>query len=89
MAVSRPSSAAGNGNGSGTDFSPRDSCQLSVQSSVAKAYCEMSRRDDATVAWHEVPGRAPPQKSRPLGYGVIREEGERKLQGVEGHRHWR
>jgi hypothetical protein len=85
MAVSRPSSAAGNGNGSGTDFSPRDSCQLSV----AKAYCEMSRRDDAIVAWHEVPGRAPPQKSRPLGYGVIREEGERKLQGVEGHRHWR
>ena len=24
------------------------------------------------VAWHEVPGTAPPQKSRPAGYGVIR-----------------
>jgi hypothetical protein len=24
------------------------------------------------VAWHEVPGSAPPQKSRPVGYGVIR-----------------
>jgi len=31
----------------------------------------MSRRDGAIVAWHEVPGTAPPQKSRPLGYGVI------------------
>jgi hypothetical protein len=33
---------------------------------------EMSRRDGAIVAWHEVPGTAPPQKSRPVGYGVIR-----------------
>ncbi len=32
----------------------------------------MSRRDGAIVAWHEVPGTAPPQKSRPVGYGVIR-----------------
>jgi hypothetical protein len=24
------------------------------------------------AAWHEVPGKAPPQKSRPGGYGVIR-----------------
>ena len=24
------------------------------------------------VAWHEVPGRAPPQKIRPVGYGMIR-----------------
>jgi hypothetical protein len=24
------------------------------------------------VAWHEVPGAAPPQKSRPVGYGMIR-----------------
>ena len=32
----------------------------------------MSRRDGAIVAWHEVPGAAPPQKSRPVGYGVIR-----------------
>ena len=39
---------------------------------LAKACCEMSRRDGAIVAWHEVPGTAPPQKSRPVGYGVIR-----------------
>src|SRR4029077_14275790 len=32
----------------------------------------MSRRDGAIVAWHEVPGTAAPQKSRPVGYGVIR-----------------
>ena len=32
----------------------------------------MSRRDGAIIAWHEVPGTAPPQKSRPVGYGVIR-----------------
>jgi hypothetical protein len=32
----------------------------------------MSRRDGAIVAWHEVPGTAPPQESRPVGYGVIR-----------------
>ena len=31
----------------------------------------MSRRDGAIVAWHKVPGKAPPQKSRPVGYGVI------------------
>jgi hypothetical protein len=24
------------------------------------------------VAWHEVPGTAPPQESRPVGYGMIR-----------------
>ncbi len=24
------------------------------------------------VAWHEVPGIGPPQKSRPVGYGMIR-----------------
>ena len=24
------------------------------------------------VAWHEVPGTPPPQKSRPVGYGMIR-----------------
>src|ERR1700730_1691967 len=33
---------------------------------------EMSGRDGAIVAWHEVPGKAPPQKSRPVGYGMIR-----------------
>jgi hypothetical protein len=32
----------------------------------------MSRRDGAIVAWHEVPGTVPSQKSRPVGYGVIR-----------------
>ena len=32
----------------------------------------MSRRDGRIVAWHEVPGTTPPQKSRPVGYGVIR-----------------
>ena len=31
-----------------------------------------SRRDGAIVAWHEVPGTTPPQKTRPVGYGVIR-----------------
>ena len=39
---------------------------------LAKACCEMSRWDGAIVAWHEVPGTAPPQKNRPVGYGVIR-----------------
>jgi hypothetical protein len=46
--------------------------------------CEwhLSRRDSAIVAirraiacswraWHEVPGNVPPQKSRPVGYGLI------------------
>jgi hypothetical protein len=27
----------------------------------------LSRRDGAIVAWHEVPGTSPPQKSRPVG----------------------
>jgi hypothetical protein len=31
-----------------------------------------SRRDGSIVAWHEVPGTAQPQKSRPVGYGLIR-----------------
>src|SRR6202043_648514 len=39
---------------------------------LAKACREMSRRDGAIVAWHEVPGTAPPQKSHPVGYGMIR-----------------
>jgi hypothetical protein len=30
-----------------------------------------SRRDGPIVAWHEVPGTAPPQKSRPVGHGMI------------------
>jgi hypothetical protein len=32
----------------------------------------LSRRDGAIVAWHEVPGTAPPKRSRPVGYGLIR-----------------
>src|ERR1700751_6451102 len=32
----------------------------------------MSRRDGVIVAWHEVPGKAPAQKSRPVGDGVMR-----------------
>ena len=36
----------------------------------------LSRRDRLIVAWHEVPGTAPSQKSRPVGYGMIR-AGER------------
>jgi hypothetical protein len=31
-----------------------------------------SRRDGAIVAWHEVPGDSATQKSRPVGYGLIR-----------------
>ena len=32
----------------------------------------LSRRDRLIVAWHEVPGKAPPEKNRPVGYGVTR-----------------
>jgi len=45
----------------------RDWCALPL----ANACCEKSRRDGAIVAWHEVPGTSPPQKSRPVGYGLI------------------
>ena len=31
-----------------------------------------SQGDGMIVAWHEVPGTTPPQKSRPVGYGMIR-----------------
>jgi hypothetical protein len=31
-----------------------------------------SRRDGPIVAWHEVPGTAPPPKNRPVGHGMIR-----------------
>ena len=31
----------------------------------------LSRRDNPIVAWREVPGEAPPRKSRPVGYGVM------------------
>jgi hypothetical protein len=35
--------------------------------------CQISQRDDAIVAWHEVPGKGVLlRKNRPVGYGVIR-----------------
>jgi hypothetical protein len=37
----------------------------------------LSRRDDAIVAWHEVPGNMCAILSRPVGYGLI-------LAGVQG-----
>jgi hypothetical protein len=45
--------------------------QTFSQQHLARAFCLMSRRDGAIVAWHEVPGKASPQKSRPVGYGLI------------------
>jgi hypothetical protein len=56
----------------GYDWSLRDALADISQQHLARACCEMSRRDGAIVAWHEVPGKAPPKKSRPVGYGVIR-----------------
>src|SRR5580700_10717786 len=53
-------------------LSLRDALADISQQHLAKACCEMSRRDGAIEAWHEVPGTAPPQKSRPVGYGLIR-----------------
>ena len=38
----------------------------------------LSRRDGTIVAWYEVPGTAPSQKSRPVGYGLIH-AGERTI----------
>src|ERR1700722_5573145 len=32
---------------------------------LAKACCELSRRDGAIVAWHEVPGKTPPKRAVP------------------------
>ena len=52
-------------------LSLRDALADISQQHLAKAHYEMSRRDGAIVAWHGVPGIAPPQKSRPVGYGVI------------------
>jgi|HubBroStandDraft_6_1064221.scaffolds.fasta_scaffold57900_4 hypothetical protein len=53
-------------------LSLRDALADISQQHLAKPCWEMSRRDGAIVAWHEVLGTAPPQKSRPAGYGVIR-----------------
>ena len=33
------------------------------------------------VAWHEVPGTVPLQKSRPVGYGMIRAGVSRRIGG--------
>ena len=48
----------------------------------------MSRRDGAIVAWHEVPGTAPPQECRPVGYGLIR-AGVRTDSMIIGHEHFK
>jgi hypothetical protein len=37
-----------------------------------KGFSLQSRRDGVIVAWHEVPGTARPQKSRCVGYGLVR-----------------
>src|SRR5580704_10244967 len=43
------------------------------QQHLAKACCELSRRDGAIVAWHEVPGKTPPKEpSRRVGYDSCR-----------------
>jgi hypothetical protein len=44
----------------------------------------MSRRGGAIVAWHEVPGSAPPRECRPVGYGLIR-AGVRTDSMIIGH----
>ena len=53
-------------------MSLRDALADIPQPHLAKACCEMSRRDGAIVAGHVVPGTVPPQKSRPVGYGYDR-----------------
>ena len=53
-------------------LSLRDALADISQQHLARACCEMSRRDGTIVAWHEVPGTGATQKSRPVGYGVIR-----------------
>jgi hypothetical protein len=35
---------------------------ISQQHHLAKACCELSRRDGAIVAWHEMPGKTPPKE---------------------------
>ena len=55
---------------------PGTSCQATIGLSLRDVHADIShsresQRDGAIVAWREVPGTAPPQKSRPVGYGVI------------------
>src|ERR1700732_1183998 len=56
----------------------RDALADISQQPLAKACCQLSRRDGAIVAWHEVPGKMPPKRARPVGYGVIEYEGRRR-----------
>ena len=60
-------------------LSLRDALADISQRHLARACCQMSRRDGAIVAWHEVPGKAPPQKDRPVGYGAIRASMRRRF----------
>jgi hypothetical protein len=59
-----------------TDLSARDSSPHAFvigrpsETKLQFFCCEMSRRDGAIVAWHEVPGKGPFRKGRPVGYGV-------------------
>jgi hypothetical protein len=41
------------------------SAQLNKLMYLVKACCEMSRRDGAIVAWHEVPGQRHPKRAVP------------------------
>ena len=43
----------------------RDALADIWQQHLAKACCELSRRDGAIVAWHEVPGKTPPKRAVP------------------------
>jgi hypothetical protein len=43
------------------------------------------RRDGAIAAWHEVPGIAATQKSRPVGYGLMRAGDIRRTSSTENY----
>jgi hypothetical protein len=43
----------------------RDALADISQQHLARACCEMSQRDGAIVAWHEVPGKTPPKRAVP------------------------
>ena len=74
--VSKPRSGqSSRWNGAISLIIPGTSC-LAWSLDITASYCGggagVSRRDAAIVARHVVPGTAPPQKSRPVGYGLIR-----------------
>jgi hypothetical protein len=51
----------------------RDALADISQQHLAKACCELSRRDRAIVAWHAVPGKTPPKEpSRRVRYDRVR-----------------